>query len=119
MEYSELVKNLAKPGLEIAKEINSYDAHHIHMSLGIAGEAGELVDAVKKIVIYHKEIDRQHIVEEMGDLEFYLEGLRQGLRITREEVIKYNINKLSKRYSLGSYSDEQAINRSDKPDEPK
>jgi len=53
----------------------------------------------------------------MGDLEFYMEGLRQGLGITREEVLAHNIAKLSKRYSSGSYSDKHAQERADKAGE--
>jgi hypothetical protein len=46
-----------------------------------------------------------------------MEGLRQGLGITREEVLAHNITKLSKRYSSGSYSDKHAQERADKASE--
>jgi len=49
----------------------------------------------------------------MGDLEFYLEGLRQGLDITREQVLNANIEKLSKRYNGFEYSDQAANDRVD------
>ena len=112
--HPELVAALAKPGADIVATLTAEDAHSLHMAVGIAGEAGELLDAVKKAAIYRKPIDRENVVEELGDLEFYMEGLRQGLGITREEVLTHNIAKLSKRYSSGSYSDKHAQERADK-----
>lgn len=112
--HARLVAALAKPGTEIAKRLTPASAHATHMVLGIAGEAGELVDAVKKHTIYGKPIDRENVVEELGDLEFYMEGLRQGLGITREETIEHNITKLHTRYPDHTYTDTAAIRRADK-----
>lgn len=112
--HSDMVKDLVKPGEDIASNITPIEAHMIHMSMGISGESGELLDAIKKSVIYKKPIDMENVIEELGDIEFYLEGLRSHLNISRDYVIKSNIEKLSKRYSIGTYSDTQAINREDK-----
>jgi NTP pyrophosphatase (non-canonical NTP hydrolase) len=114
LNHPELVRRLAKPGFEIVMRMTSKNAHNLHMAVGIAGESGELLDAIKKVVIYNKPLDRENVVEELGDLEFYMEGLRQGLGITREEVLERNIAKLQKRYGSGSYSDQQAQARADK-----
>ena len=112
--HGDMVKQLAKPGETIAEELTGADAHAVHMVLGISGEAGELLDAVKKSVIYRKPLDLDNVVEELGDLEFYLEGLRQGLGITREQTLQANISKLGKRYQGHQYSDQQAQDRADK-----
>lgn len=112
--HPELVAALTKPGADIVATLTAEDAHSLHMAVGIAGEAGELLDAIKKAAIYRKPIDRDNVVEELGDLEFYMEGLRQGLGITRQEVLDHNISKLSKRYSSGTYSDKHAQERADK-----
>ena len=112
--HPELVAALAKPGADIVATLTAEDAHSLHMAVGIAGEAGELLDAVKKAAIYRKPIDRANVVEELGDLEFYMEGLRQGYGITRQEVLDHNIAKLSKRYNSGTYSDKHAQERADK-----
>lgn len=84
------------------------------MAKGVAGEAGEIVDCVKRWTVYNKELNRENLIEELGDIEFYLEGIRQRVGITREETLIHNMNKLGVRYSSGSYSDEQAQNRADK-----
>lgn len=112
--HPELVRALVKQGELIAKEMTGSDAHLIHMAIGISGEAGELLDAAKKAVIYRKTLDIKNVVEELGDLEFYIEGLRQGLGITREECLKANIEKLQVRYAGMKYSDESARTRVDK-----
>lgn len=117
MNYGEMVKALAKPGNDIAENITGEEAHLIHMAIGVCGEAGELLDAIKKHVIYKKPLDLANVVEELGDLEFYLEGLRSALEINRLEVLKVNMAKLSKRYESGKYSNEQAQTRADKGDE--
>ncbi len=114
MTHPELVRALAKDGATIQREMTPADAHLLHMAVGVCGEAGELIDAVKKRVIYRKELDRANVIEELGDLEFYLEGIRQALEITREETITANIAKLSKRYHAGHFSNEQAAARLDK-----
>lgn len=108
-----MVKALAKPGKDIVESLTPEDAHNLHMAVGIVGEAGELIDAIKKAVIYRKPLDRENVVEELGDLEFYMEGLRQGLNITREETLAENVEKLSVRYGK-TYSNEAAQTRADK-----
>lgn len=114
MLHSELVSALKKPGKAIVESLTDIKADAWHMASCIPGEAGELFDAIKKWVIYEKSFDRENIIEELGDLEFYMEGLRQNLGITRKETIAANIVKLTKRYESGSFSNQQAQERADK-----
>ncbi len=108
-----MVKALVKDGAIIADEMTPVAAHLMHMAIGISGESGELLDAIKKAVIYQKELDLVNVIEELGDIEFYLEGLRQGLDITREDTLRANVDKLGIRYAKG-YSDLDAQTRADK-----
>lgn len=110
-EHASLVARTCKSGEEIV--LSPLEAHLVHMALGIAGEAGEIVDAIKKNAIYRKPLDNINVMEELGDLEWYMEGLRSSLELSRKQVLEYNINKLNKRYGAG-YSDESAITRADK-----
>lgn len=115
--HHDMVAGLAKPGADIRKQISPAQAHAWHMATGIAGEAGEILDVVKKLAVYQKPFDekvREHLIEELGDLEFYLEGLRQAYGLDRLDILAANIAKLGKRYKGHKYSDEQAINRADK-----
>lgn len=115
--YARMVYDLAKPGQAIINDLDAGSAHNLHMAVGIVGEAGELLDAIKKQAIYGKPLDREHVIEELGDIEFYMEGLRQRLSITREQVLTANHAKLSKRYHQGKYSNSQAQARADKEGE--
>lgn len=117
-DFAAMVARLSKPGEQIKNELTPKQAHLLHMAVGISGEAGELLDAVKKHTIYQKSLDITNVVEELGDLEFFMEGLRATLGISREEVLAKNINKLSARYHSGAYSNQQAQRRADKHDEP-
>jgi len=114
IDYSEMIAALVKPGAVIQNSLTSNSINLWHMATGISGEAGELLDAIKKHVIYNKALDVENVIEELGDLEFYMEGLRQALNITREETIKKNIEKLSVRYHGLTYSDQKAQDRADK-----
>jgi NTP pyrophosphatase (non-canonical NTP hydrolase) len=92
-----------------------------HHASCIQGEAGELFDAVKKHIIYNAELTdemKYSVIEELGDLEFYMEGLRQAFDITRQETLDHNATKLAKRYG-DKYSDQSAQVRADKKEVPK
>lgn len=111
--HPHLVATLKKPPFEIVGELTPAKADLIHMAMGISGEAGELLDCIKKHVIYGKELDKENLKEELGDLEFFMEGLRQITGFTRDEILQHNIVKLTKRYGE-RYSNEAAIKRADK-----
>lgn len=95
-------------------DTNMYDL--LHATLGISGEAGELLDAVKKTFIYNKPLDVVNAKEELGDLLWYIALACRTLNVTFEEIMQMNIDKLSKRYPE-KYTDIDAIARADKQDD--
>ena len=113
-DYPALVSALQKPGAEIIAELVPKKASALHMAIGISGESGELLDAIKKWVMYGKPLDVENVIEELGDIFFFIEGLQNDLGLTREAIIAENIKKLNKRYSSGAYSNQQAQDRADK-----
>lgn len=116
-QHADLVLALAKPGQDIIDSLTPDKAHILHMAVGVSGEAGELLDAVKKLVIYNKPMTkeaRENLVEELGDLEFYMQGLRERTGISREETLEHNLQKLAVRYEKMTYSDAAAQERADK-----
>ena len=113
ISYSSFVAGRTKPGDDIVQQLTSTKAELLHYALGVAGEAGEIVDVVKKHCIYGQALDVEHLVEELGDMEFYLEALRQKINTAREAVLFSNMEKLAKRYPT-SYSDVDAAARADK-----
>lgn len=113
-KYDEMTAALSKNGSAIMRDLNPTKADLLHMAVGVSGEAGELLDAVKKSAIYGKPLDHKNMIEELGDLEFYMSRIRQIIGVSRDEVLEKNYEKLSKRYSEGSYSNNQAQKRMDK-----
>lgn len=113
IEFEDTVATLLKPGAAIFAGITPHHCNLMHLSLGITTEVGEVLDHLKKYMIYGKPLDFTKIQDELGDLEFYLEGLRQALGITREQCMETTSQKLQKRYK-GRYTDTSAINQADK-----
>lgn len=112
--HSQMVYALAKDGNAILASLTPEKCDLLHHAIGICTEAGELLDAVKKHVIYGQEFNLLNGVEELGDLEFYMKGMRGSRGITRDDTLNANLNKLAKRYKDYQYSDQQAKMRNDK-----
>lgn len=112
--YSEFVAGLMKDGWDIRTDLTPLGADLWHAATGVSGEAGELLDAVKKHVVYNKPLDRENVVEELGDLRFYMQAVMNNLALTEEEILEHNRSKLGKRYAAGRYTDQQAQDRADK-----
>jgi NTP pyrophosphatase (non-canonical NTP hydrolase) len=70
----------------------------LHGSCGLATEAGELLDTIKKYAFYGKEIDTVNVIEEVGDLMWYCAIILDELDVEFEDVMEKNINKLKARY---------------------
>lgn len=81
-----------------------------HAVYGLVTESGELLDAIKKAKIYGQDLDKVNIVEELGDLMWYMALLVDELGVDFENVWEKNIKKLELRYPE-KYSDEKAKNR--------
>lgn len=113
-QFENMTLALAKDGAVIKQEITPEQANLLHMSVGVSGEAGELLDAIKKHVIYQKPLDVENVKEELGDLLFYMSNLMQSVGLSFEEVLQHNVDKLSVRYASGKYSNSQAQERADK-----
>lgn len=106
-EYDQFVAALAKPMPTPMENL-------LHMVVGISGEAGELLDAVKKGWAYNKTLDMENLIEELGDLFFYFQGMLNLLGLDVEFIKRMNQDKLSKRFPNIAYSDLHAQARLDK-----
>ena len=81
-------------------------------ALGIAGESGEVVDHIKKIVYHDHPIDYDALTKEIGDLMWYVAYLLDTLDIPLDDVLAANIEKLKARYPDG-FSQERSRNRNE------
>lgn len=85
----------------------------IHAAMGISGEAGELIDAVKKHIMYGKALDVDNIKEELGDSLWYMALMLDLIGSSFEEVMALNHDKLEKRFP-GGFTEKLAQERLDK-----
>ena len=72
-------------------------------TLGLAGEAGEVANIVKKIQrddggILTNEV-REKLKDELGDVLWYISACADELGLTLGEIAEFNINKLAKRHN--------------------
>lgn len=74
------------------------DSMLIDAALGLTGEAGEVADIVKKSYYQGHELNFDAIVEELGDVAWYIALACQALGIGMETVLQMNVDKLKKRY---------------------
>lgn len=99
--------------LRTAKELPTPLDELQHSLLGLTSETGELADAVKKHVIYGKDLDKKNVAEELGDIMWYLVIGAEAIGTTLEEIAQANIAKLRLRYP-DKYADSLASARLDK-----
>ncbi len=79
-----------------------YKAEHqvIYPALGLAAEAGEVANKVKKILRDGK-FDRNAIADEVGDCLWYIAALCRDLNVDMKELAKNNLRKLHDRKARG------------------
>ena len=112
--YIEMVQDLAQDPLFLAEhflELTKDDLNLFHGALGIATEAGELLDPLKKAVTYGKPLDKVNIIEELGDIYFYLQLCCLAVGLPMSEIRRANLKKLRSRYSTGKWTYAEALER--------
>jgi NTP pyrophosphatase (non-canonical NTP hydrolase) len=100
MSYIENAKTTDIPDYEVVNRrlLNWRTIRFLHAAMGICTETGELMDALKKHLIYGKDIDNINVVEEVGDLFWYVAILADAFEFTFEDSMEKNIAKLKARY---------------------
>ncbi len=81
------------------------------LALGVAGEAGEIADIVKKELGHGHPRDAERMAKEIGDVLWYLAALAEEYGYSLSEIATMNIAKLKARYPDG-FSVESSLNRS-------
>lgn len=82
----------------------------LHAAMGMVTEAAEIMDALKKHIIYGKPLDLVNLREETGDSFWYQALLARAAGFTFEDAKRINIEKLAKRYPEG-FTEYHALNR--------
>ena len=73
----------------------------INSVMGLCGESGEAIDIVKKWLMQGHELDREHLIKELGDVAWYLAEAATALDIPLETVLQGNLDKLRQRFPNG------------------
>lgn len=77
------------------------DNNFVYPTLGLAGEAGEVAEKIKKVLRDGNGVvsdeKREEIKKELGDVLWYLANLSTELKISLDDVAQKNIEKLQSR----------------------
>lgn len=70
-------------------------------AIGLAGEAGEVAELVKKGVFHRHGVEREKLAKELGDVLWYVAALATKAGLDLGEIMTANIEKLRVRYPNG------------------
>ena len=80
----------------------------IYPLLGLAGEAGEISDKMKKVIRDDNNViseeKREEVKKEIGDVLWYVSQLASELNLSLDDIAKANIEKLMSRMERGKLS---------------
>lgn len=82
----------------------------MHAAMGMCTEAGEFQDVLKKRLAYGKDVDYVNLMEECGDLLWYIALALDATGYTMSECMERNIAKLKTRYPQ-LFTSERALTR--------
>lgn len=82
----------------------------IHAALGLASEAGEIAGVVQKWVGQGHGLDRDAIIDELGDALWFAAKLARMLDVPLSRVMLANVAKLEARYPDG-FEAERSVRR--------
>lgn len=105
------LKEYSEKALRTAQTHRPYEQLLLNACLGLAGESGEVCDLIKKHIYQgHNVLHKDEILNEVGDVLWYINLLLHTTGLTFEQTMEYNINKLQKRYPNG-FEVEKSLNR--------
>ncbi|EKE20945.1 MAG: hypothetical protein ACD_7C00420G0005 [uncultured bacterium] len=100
MDFNEYQKESRKTAL-----YPDVDNNFIYPTLGLAGEAGEVAEKIKKVIRDKKGVvdseTREMIKKELGDVLWYVAQLATELNLSLDDVASGNIQKLFSRMERG------------------
>ena len=81
--------------------VNGEDVKIMHYLLGMSSEVGEVSDLFKKTIMRGEKIAAAQVVEEVGDLLWYVDRLLANFNSSIPEAFEANKRKLELRYPDG------------------
>jgi NTP pyrophosphatase (non-canonical NTP hydrolase) len=102
-QYQELAERTSGAG-------GQGDRRLIIAALGLAGEAGEFANMVKKLTAHGHDIPPESLADELGDVLWYVAEAASACGLELGDIAHKNVEKLRRRYPEG-FSQERSINR--------
>lgn len=102
-EYQQLAQRTSNRALE-------RKGHILNGVLGLSGEAGECADLVKKHYFQDARPIENALIDELGDVLWYVAETASALDVTLESIAIHNVEKLKKRYPVG-FDAERSLHR--------
>jgi NTP pyrophosphatase (non-canonical NTP hydrolase)/ribosomal protein L40E len=113
-EYQQQSNRTCLPDYEkFRTTLSPFQQHILHAHMGISSEAGEVGDCIKKHFIYGQPLDTVNLVEECGDLLWYISLMLSACGSNIEQAMQENLAKLKLRYPE-KFTKELAKQRLDK-----
>lgn len=81
-----------------SKPLSLKDTSLVMGALGLAGEAGETADYIKKVIFHGNPLDKDILKKELGDVCWYIAAICQLTDLSFDDVLKSNIEKLKRRH---------------------
>lgn len=103
MEYQE------KAERTVNKNLKGMD-QSLNLLIGVNGEIGEVTELFKKCIYHGHNLCIKDLVEELGDVLWYITNIATLYGIPMTYILDENIKKLKERYPEG-FSKEKSINR--------
>lgn len=99
--FKQHLDEVINPAWNFAGRCDTHKDEVMNAVLGLGGEAGEVVDQVKKMYFHTQKPDpfyREKLVSELGDSFFYHIKFMELMGITLEECLIENKRKLESRH---------------------
>ena len=112
-EYQRLAECTSPSGEEVSKSrANRLGVYSrlVVAAMGLSGEAGEVLEQIKKVIGHDHLLDEDSVENELGDVLWYVAEICNDLGLSMEHVAERNIAKLRRRYPDG-FSSERSVNR--------
>lgn len=84
--YEQLAKDLASDPQDIYQGLSHQAIDLWHGATGVSGEVGELLEALTAHVVDGEEIDLENVIEEIGDIKFYLALILNSIGSTEQDL---------------------------------
>lgn len=103
MDFDEYQKRAAETDLATAGHDQTYA--RMYLCMGLAGEAGEVVEKVKHIIRDKSGVvsdeAKEHLKKEIGDVLWYASQIAQSFGVSFGEAAQHNLDKLADRAQRG------------------